>query len=166
MYPSTTSSHLRLESPHSSVFCILALSTQPRSSRRTSQVLVLRRAPLCQCSFSGSGHVSQLRRKSVFFRGLFSLLHPSESRSQQTALGAGGVPRPGLPEDVANLSKVIYDGPYVPSSVFCFCFFPPGFMLPSMPLSPIRPFCSSLASCPRRTRRSAFAPRLAFLRFL
>ncbi len=59
-------------------------------------------------------HISQLCRKSVFFRDLFSLPQPPESDPTERQLeGCPVLDLHDSPEDVANLVKVIYDGPYV-----------------------------------------------------
>ncbi len=61
-------------------------------------------------------HVSQLCRKSVFFRDLFSLPQPQSSTPDREERRLEGCPVLDLhdpPDDVANLVKVIYDGPYV-----------------------------------------------------
>ncbi|KAI1782785.1 hypothetical protein LXA43DRAFT_1068289 [Ganoderma leucocontextum] len=57
-------------------------------------------------------HISQLCRKSVFFRDLFSLPQPSEpDRNERQLEGCPVLDLHDSPEDVANLVKVIYDGP-------------------------------------------------------
>ncbi|RDX42827.1 hypothetical protein OH76DRAFT_1362071 [Lentinus brumalis] len=59
-------------------------------------------------------HVSQLCRKSIFFRDLFSLPQPQSSTPDREERRLEGCPVLDLhdpPDDVANLVKVIYDGP-------------------------------------------------------
>ncbi|KAI1781561.1 hypothetical protein LXA43DRAFT_1188336 [Ganoderma leucocontextum] len=66
-------------------------------------------------------HISQLCRKSVFFRDLFSLPQPSEpDRNERQLEGCPVLDLHDSPEDVANLVKVIYDGPIGPTAVFTF----------------------------------------------
>lgn len=60
-------------------------------------------------------HVSQLSRKSVFFRDLFSLPQPPVAAREDRRLeGCPVLDLHDSPEDVANLVKVIYDGACVP----------------------------------------------------
>ena len=71
---------------------------------------------LCAQSTLFRVHISQLCRKSVFFRDLFSLPQPPQSDLDERQLeGCPVLDLHDSPEDVANLVKVIYDGPYVPS---------------------------------------------------
>ncbi|KAI8978210.1 hypothetical protein BD414DRAFT_494929 [Trametes punicea] len=58
-------------------------------------------------------HVSQLCRKSLFFRDLFSLPQPLQStaRENERIEGCPVLDLHDPPQDVANLVKVIYDGP-------------------------------------------------------
>ncbi|TBU40630.1 hypothetical protein BD309DRAFT_967019 [Dichomitus squalens] len=58
-------------------------------------------------------HISQLSRKSAFFRDLFSLAQPecTAGSNAQYLEGCPVLDMYDFPEDVANLVKVIYDGP-------------------------------------------------------
>ncbi|KAI0373891.1 hypothetical protein BV20DRAFT_1012809 [Pilatotrama ljubarskyi] len=59
-------------------------------------------------------HISQLCRKSTFFRDLFSLpqpAHPAETEGERME-GCPVLDLHDTPEDVANMVKVIYDGPH------------------------------------------------------
>ncbi|KAM5544471.1 hypothetical protein V8D89_002131 [Ganoderma adspersum] len=67
---------------------------------------------LCAQSTLFRVHISQLCRKSVFFRDLFSLPQPPQSDPDERQLeGCPVLDLHDSPEDVANLVKVIYDGP-------------------------------------------------------
>ena len=69
---------------------------------------------LCAQSTLFRVHISQLCRKSVFFRDLFSLPQPSPSDANERQLeGCPVLDLHDSSEDVANLVRVIYDGPYV-----------------------------------------------------
>ena len=59
-------------------------------------------------------HTSLLCRKSAFFRDLFSLPQPTAPDREERRLdGCLVLDLHDPPEDVANLIKVVYDGPYV-----------------------------------------------------
>ena len=77
-------------------------------------------------------HVSQLCRKSIFFRDLFSLPQPSmPDRDERRLEGCPVLDLHDPPDDVANLVRVIYDGPYVsPASSMLLL---PNLSLPHLP---------------------------------
>ena len=59
-------------------------------------------------------HISQLSRKSAFFRDLFSMPQPFPTDCREQYLdGCLVLDVHDSPEDIGNLVKVIYDGPYV-----------------------------------------------------
>ena len=103
---------------------------------------------LCAQSTLFRVHISQLCRKSVFFRDLFSLPQPPDSDLTERQLeGCPVLDLHDSPEDVANLVKVIYDGPYVS----CLSFSPSPFLSSRLyasihvrgPQSPVYLFSSS-----------------------
>lgn len=63
-------------------------------------------------------HVSQLCRKSVFFRDMFSLPQPLPADQEKEMIDDCPVlDLHDSPQDVAYLVKVIYDGPWVKFSL-------------------------------------------------
>ena len=97
---------------------------------------------LCAQSTLFRVHISQLCRKSVFFRDLFSLPQPSPPEPNERQLeGCPVLDLHDSPEDVANLVRVIYDGPYVQSFFSLEFLFSPPFMRSSVSGPPER--CNS-----------------------
>lgn len=84
-------------------------------------------------------HISQLSRKSVFFRDLFSIPQPTTPDRHELKLdGCPVLELHDPPRDVANLVKVIYDGPYV-------CILSPFILYPWLPPQELLPHTAGLA---------------------
>ena len=114
---------------------------------------------LCAQSTLFRVHISQLCRKSVFFRDLFSLPQPSPSDANERQLeGCPVLDLHDSSEDVANLVRVIYDGPYVYSFFMSQLSF-----LEDLRRSSVSGPPSRYNSTYGRTRRSTHACSPAFL---
>ncbi|KAI0742090.1 hypothetical protein C8Q80DRAFT_175570 [Daedaleopsis nitida] len=61
-------------------------------------------------------HISLLSRKLVFFRDMFAIPQPSE-REEASYNGCPVLDLHDRAEDVANLMKVIYDGPHIQARI-------------------------------------------------